>query len=475
MCSQLPLTGATFDELTDLNISRSIATTHDVFVDQNDPSQGRLSHILTAVVMSRVQDPLLALKGTSVAVMLATALLLLGYLRTLVAPAVAALVVAALLVNGYVLGSARAGATAGDALVLATWLAVVLASVRWDRLGARWRGALPLGLFLGVATGAKWSSAVLALLPCFLVIWRHRRSWPYLLVVALVAWAAACAANPLFLQGPAWMLEALRSAHGLDAGTEYWYLGASRPGPPWFFLPALMLVKLGPVWLALAALGAWLSLRAASPHRVLAAVCLLAAASAVPFAVRPFQNAFYYVGTVGPLALLAALGLDHLRRTRARLVPWVALVLLGTSLAQSLRVRPDFLQTGSEWGDVMQGEFSGPAINHCQGMPMAAAEIASLVAAGATHRAFALLECRPQWDMAMRAANLDVEWAPRPLPLPRPHLLVVPRLVHFFLRGDAMRAGRERDSAAALRGCRPVRGQTAAFDAGRPYELFQCE
>jgi 4-amino-4-deoxy-L-arabinose transferase-like glycosyltransferase len=36
---------------------------------------------------------------------------------------------------------------------------------------------------------------------------------------------------------------------------------------------------------------------------------------------------------------------------------WNSVVLLG----------PDFLQLGSDWGSMKQGEFNGPAVNHCAG------------------------------------------------------------------------------------------------------------
>jgi hypothetical protein len=243
-----------------------------------------------------------------------------------------------------------------------------------------------------------------------------------------------------------------------------------------------MLTKVGPIWLTLAAAGAvvgWrrsVAARDDTDLRLLVVLCVAAVALVVPFSVRPFQNAFYYIGAVGPLAVLAALALERLRETRPAWTLWIAVAALAASLGPSWRVRPDFLQSGSEWGEFAQGEFSGPAVNHCQGMPMAVLEIGGLVDRGGPRRAFALLECRPQWAMATRrVGRRDVDWRPRPAPLPRPHWLVVPRLVHYFLRGDEFRARRERDTAAALVGCVPAKGETPGGRAGRPYELFLCQ
>ena len=438
LCADLSLIGLTHDEFTDLTISRTFAATFNVFANLNDPSQGRFAHMLAGGAMRVFGESHVVYKAPSVLITFASAALVFFALRR--RDKVAALVAAAgFLSNGYVLGAGRTAVTGGDAAVLASWLLAVVASARWSPRdgGAFFPYGLITGAALGLAIGSKWNSVVLLGLPLL------RRPRPVQLAPVLaVAVLVALAANPLFLLGPAFLAEAWQSLAKWDAEPTYQFFGSWSSGPPLIYPCILLAVKLTMPVLALAIYGA-------IRHRrdPLTAAAVYAIAVTLPFGFKNFQNAHYYIGAAGPVFLL--LGLAASRQSRTLLAAVVAICI---SLALSWRVRPDFLQLGSEWGAVMQGEFNGPAVNHCQGAPLAQGDVAALGLA----RAYRIIECG-HWPIPELPAEPE-----------SPYAVIVPAVVPFGAKSPAEAEARAARVQEAIAPCDLV--------VTRPqYKIYRCQ
>jgi hypothetical protein len=128
-----------------------------------------------------------------------------------------------------------------------------------------------------------------------------------------------------------------------------------------------------------------------------------------------------------------------------------AAVAICISLALSWRVQPDFLQLGSEWGRAMQGEFNGPAVNHCQGGPLAARDAAAL---GLTH-VYRMIECG-HWAIPELPDNPE-----------SPYALIVPAVVPYGAKTPAEATARAAEVETAIAGCELL--------GNRPqYRIYRC-
>jgi hypothetical protein len=438
LCADLSLIGVTHDEFTDLTISRTFAATLNVFANLNDPSQGRFAYMLAGAAMRLFGESDVVYKAPSVLIIFASAAVVFFALRR--QDKLAALVAAAgFLSNGYVLGAGRTAVTGGDAAVLATWLLAVVASARWSPRdgGAFFPYGLITGLALGLAIGSKWNSIVLL----GLLLLRRPRPAQLAAVMAIVV-PVALAANPLFLLGPEFLFQAWQSLAKWDAEPSYQFFGSWSSGPPFAYPYVLLAAKLTLPVLAVAIYGA-------IRHRrdPLVAAALYAIAITLPFGFKNFQNAHYYIGAAGPAFLL--LGLAAARQPRTLVAAVVAICI---SLSLSWRVKPDFLQLGSEWGAAMQGEFNGPAVNHCQGAPLAQRDVEAL---GLT-QAYRIIECG-HWPVPELPANPE-----------SPYALIVPAVVPFGAKSAAEAETRAAQVQEAIAKC-------DLLVRRRQYEIYRCQ
>jgi 4-amino-4-deoxy-L-arabinose transferase-like glycosyltransferase len=401
--SRLAAIGCTWDEYLDWRIAESYARHWDILANRSDPSQGRLAHLVAALSLKIFGLSYLAFKLPFALIGVGGGAWLCRVIARRHSRAIALAVTAYYFTNPYVLGSARTAATAGDVLVLVLALAFVLSLERWLTARDFWRAGFVCAVVCGAAVGAKWTNGALVPLALLAVLFSERNrtktEWAnlakdllcFLSVMAL----AAIATNPTFLLGLDFVSDALSAAHGYDQGLRF-YLGAFSDRPPWYFVPAVFLAKYGVPFLVffaaavlLVAVKLWRKERVPNAVRLSLVVVALSAL----FAFKPFQSAYYYIFTVGPCLIVVAWFLRESEGFGARAgaaARWVFLAGVAWQAAQSFALAPDFLQAGREWGADFQGEFWGPAVNHCQGGPLA---LAALSTPGA--RVYVLDDCLP--------------------------------------------------------------------------------
>jgi hypothetical protein len=114
-------------------------------------------------------------------------------------------------------------------------------------------------------------------------------------------------------------------------------------------------------------------------------------------------------------------------------------------------VKPDFLQLGSEWGPAMQGEFNGPAVNHCQGAPLAQRDVEAL---GVTY-AYRIIECG-HWAIPELPAKPE-----------SPYAVIVPAVVPFGAKSAIEADTRAAKVQEAIAGCKLVLIR-------RQYQIYRC-
>ena len=468
--SQLTPLGLTWDEYLDWRIAESIARTHSVFRDLSDPSQGRFAHLLAALSFSLFGFSYLAYKLPFVFIGCAGGVLLFAACRRRFSLSVALAVSAYYLTNPYVLGSMRTAATAGDVLVLVLSLAFVLSLERWLSSRALWSAGIVCAVVCGAATGAKWTNGLCVPLALVAFLLTRRESWAALAkqLACFVSLAAltAIVTNPTFLLGPTFVLSALAHAHNYDHGTRL-YLGELVTTPQWYFVPAIFLAKYGIPFLVFLLGSVALAVRLRTQH-ALVWLSLVTLSFAALFALKPFQSAYYYIFTVAPCLMLVAWLLNQKHPWKHGLAMWIFLAAVLLQTAQALALAPDFLRAGAGYGTAFEGEFWGPAVNHCQGGP----QLLGVVAArepGA--RLYTLTDCFE--ILAFDLARGPVRPALRVLDYPasnpaRPYVLAVHRV--FFVGGDsqASRAQRLARFAAATSGCEEIAEQ------GQPYRIYDC-
>jgi hypothetical protein len=112
-------------------------------------------------------------------------------------------------------------------------------------------------------------------------------------------------------------------------------------------------------------------------------VCLLSMLPMVPLATKGFQNAHYYVASVPAVMIFSAVALERWLRSSRDVVRRLAL-FLGTltvvlQLGTAIRLAPDYLLAGRQFGTFFYSQFAGPAVNHCQGLPFALREMNRLI------------------------------------------------------------------------------------------------
>jgi hypothetical protein len=486
---RLDWNGFTWDELADYQIAWDVAQSGNVFDNELDPSQGRLSHLWGALFLRALGPALYSFKLAFALVGLAGGVLLFHLLRQRFSTGTAILLAGFYGCCPYVLGASRSGATAGDITVAVLWLAFIGSVVVWWERRAFWPSGLLCAVVTGLAIGAKWSSAVLLIVPIFGLCY-HTRPWNrarissvgrgylgYLAVTAMVALVA----NPLFLLGPEWILDAWAEARIFD-DRPHAFFGVWSTGPPWYYVPALLASKLTVPFLVffVVALGLELSRvwarRRIEPLLLASLLCL--GLGIGEFALKPFQNAHYYVTAIGPTMLIAGALLDDLRarpEERWRVLGLTSFAaVLACAAVLSWRLAPDYLQAGREFGPRFQGEFAGPAVNHCQGGPLAIQAVNALQVSRPRLSAYLFEDdCLGvinfdhtfgPWNAQLEIRSYDLEHPPT-----RPHVLLISRLYQVYSASPDEAAPKRTRIARATQGCTAV-----PYDSDA-YTIFLCD
>jgi hypothetical protein len=205
-------------------------------------------------------------------------------------------------------------------------------------------------------------------------------------------------------------------------------------------------------------------------------VCLLSMLPMVPLATKGFQNAHYYVASVPVVMILSALASERWLRARSDLGRRLALlfgcIAMVTQLGTAVRLAPDYLLAGRQFGKFFYSQFAGPAVNHCQGLPFALREMNRLIREqDAPRTAYILRSCLGVMDHAYEYGPVVSLVPVTPYPpsgAKTAHFLLIPGSYDYDNLGEG-----EQERYTALKETLT----TGCHRAGRPhvdFDLWLC-
>lgn len=480
------MTGLTWDEWVDYGIAEDYAKNQSFLDNTADPSQARFSHLLGAASFALFGVSYFAFKLPFVLASVGGGLLLWLFLRRRVSPPIAILTTALYFTCPYVLSAARAGGTAGDALVGALVLAFIVTTERWMDSGRFWPYGAMSGIVCGAAIGAKWTCALLVVAAVSGVLMARRArgqavfdgpTWTSFLAHWWFAIVVALGACPTLLLGIKFIRDALQHSIQFE-GKHLILLGATRASAPWFYIPAVLASKMSPVQLAILLVALWQALRSSfRPRRfdALVTLCLLSILPVLPLASKAFQNAQYYLPLVPVTMILTAKTVDRWIQRGSVATRYAVHAggagALALQVALSIWLYPDYLQAGRQFGPVLEGEFPGPAVNHCQGLPFAVRELNDVVGQGGPSKIYSLQSCR---DVVTHAATHGPERAiveiaayPSKRP-PEAHYVLIPAIYDYESKDEREQEEFQSRKRSVTSGCRRV-------GAPHPdYRIYEC-
>ena len=406
----LALTGLTWDEWADYGVAEDYHNKLAFLTNLGDPSQSRFSHMLAALSFALLGESYFAFKLPFVIVGLLGAIVLWRFLRTMVRPAIAALVTALYVSCPFVISASRTATTAGDSLVCFMTLVYVATLHAWVQSRRFWPHGFVCGIVCGLAVGAKWTCALFlvgVVLAWLLQLRRQKRPifngnvWTQVLAQQWVSVCLALLACPTLILGYPFVKQALE--HSVQfGGLAMWQFGENRVSAPWYYIPAVLISKLSPIQLAMVVGEMLWGLYGCIWYwkrkvRILSWICLLSLLPAVPLASKNFQNAQYYLVFVPTVMIVSAIAAERWLRTgRTRLqrsALGVLVFALVCQFALSTALAPDYLLSGRQFGRLFYSQFAGPAVNHCQGQMFAIKELEELHDAGGPGTAYVLRSC----------------------------------------------------------------------------------
>jgi hypothetical protein len=481
MFYQLALTGMTSDERIDYGIAADYVKHLSFLSNITDSSQGRLSHLLGAGSFALLGISYFNFKLPFAIVQVVAAVGLWFFLRRRVGILTATLSAAMYLSCPYVLSGARAGATAGDGLVCALTLAYIATQYRYVTTGRFWPHGFLCAVSCGAAIGTKWTSGLLlvsaALIHWFYNLKLRRNSmrsslWTQLLAHQWVAVLVAAITCPTLLLGVPFVRDALHHSLEFDK-MQMLRFGTIRQSEPWYYVPALLISKVSPlqisVFLWAIARTMYRTVRKGASEP-LSIICLLSTLPILPLALKNFQSSQYYIGLVPAMTILPALvvhdGIEHRSRVVRAIALYGAALALVAQVALSAWLHPDYLQAGRQFGRRFQGQFQGPAANHCQGLPFAIQEVNQLTSRQPGLQVFMLDPCTNMLNQASQEGPIPLEKVVRLYPANRPereHLLIIANTYDYnsFSETDRLAsASRKREATA---GCHTVNGRNPDF------------
>jgi hypothetical protein len=140
-------------------------------------------------------------------------------------------------------------------------------------------------------------------------------------------------------------------------------------------------------------------------------------------------------------------------------------------LLLALWLFPDYLLAGRQFGKFFYGQFGGPAINHCQGIPFAIRRVNAQIERGGPKTAYVLHSCDRVFEQDSKFGPVVPRGTIAKYPHVRPgaeHFVIIPTIYEYDANGEkehvAFMSRRER----VVENCRTV---------GKPhpdFELWQC-
>jgi MFS family permease len=358
----------TWDEGTDTGIVQCLSMTHNPFACLTDISQTRLPfyvHAIVAAITPRIE----AQYVVSFIASALTQLLLYAFARKEFGVSVATMTTALYVTSPQLLASGRMLMTHANILftLFTTTSFIAFYEFAKDR---RLRWLIVSAIAFGLATSCSILGVFNGIFIAVFYAMTRRVSWRDLMFLP-IAVATFFATSIIYLK-PALLLALIRACE-LKNPFPFWnYLGLGSPHAPWYFSLVVFVIKIGPWWLALAAI-CWFISRRPAPNTIQRAfLAAFAISLGVNFALKGFifkydaphhQVQFYPLVYLTIAAVL--LGYEFRRRVSVPLVAAIA-VCFAIQLYDVVRFFPNYLFYGSQYGDRFIGEFYGPAVMHAQ-------------------------------------------------------------------------------------------------------------
>jgi hypothetical protein len=332
--SRMGAVGFTWDEGGDLTTVQCLRDTHDPFACLADISQTRLPFYLHALIPG---SPFLL----SFAFSLVTLLAVYVYARREYGWLVATLFAALYVTSPGLLASGR---------MVLTHSSVMFVCFTTLSMLALFRGRM---VWCAILTGLAAACSILAALNLVFLgafyLLKCRKRWRDLLFIPISA--VTFFATTIIYLSPA-NFRALLNACLHPNLYPFWnYLGLGTNRAPWFFPFLLLAVKIGP----------WLVFLLHREARWFAAALLVHLVA--KGAVFHYDTPHHQVQLYPLLYLFVAIGIARWWR------PWViaiVTVLFAVQLFDVFRFYPNYLFYGAQYGDLVIGEFYGPAVIHGQ-------------------------------------------------------------------------------------------------------------
>lgn len=358
----------TWDEGTDIGIVHCLLKTHDPFACLDDISQTRLPfyiHAAVAAITPRVE----AQYVISVIASALTLLLLYGFARREFGVPVATMTAALYVTSPQLLASGRMLMTHSNILFTLFTTASFITFYEFVK-NRRLRWLVISAIAFGLATSCSILGVFNGIFIAVFYVMTRRASWRDLIFVP-IAVATFFATSVIYLK-PALLGSLIRACTLKDLYPFWNYLGLGSPHAPWYFPLVVFVIKVGPWWLALAAICWFISRRPAPDTIQRTALAAFLISLGINFALKGFvfhydaphhQVQFYPLVYLTIAAVL--LGYEFRRRVSLPLLAGIA-ICFTIQLYDVVRFFPNYLFYGSQYGDRFIGEFYGPAVMHAQ-------------------------------------------------------------------------------------------------------------
>lgn len=348
----------TWDEGGDLIIVDCIRATGNPFACLDDISQTRLPFLLHAAVGPAWKLGHRPHYVLSAIFSLLTLLAIYAFARRVYGNGVATIVAALYVTSMQLVASGRMLLTHSNIICTFFSTASFVTMLLFARDGRRrWL------VLCALASGAAAASHPLALFNGFVLVAIYvaakRFAWRDLAFLPLAA-ATFFATSVIYIKPE--NFRALAIACMTPGDYPHWnYFGTGSASAPWWFPLLMVVVKIGPWWLLLAAACAF---RARLDRFLIAfligfGINLLAKGAVFHYETPHHQAPFY------PVLLLAIAVLIARAWTRPVMIAFA--MCLAMQIWDVARFFPHFLFYGSQYGERFIGEFYGPAVMHAQG------------------------------------------------------------------------------------------------------------
>lgn len=368
---RLGVISPTWDEGGDAAIVDCIQRLRDPFACTGDISQTRLPFYIHALAGPAYGDERPHYLVSFVFSLL-TFLMTYGYARRRFGAAIATLTAALFVTSPQLLASGRMLLTHSNIIFAFFSTASFLAMFEYAENGRR-RWLIVCALASGLAAASHPLALFNGLGLAGVYLAARRYAWRDLVYFPIAA-AAFFASSVIYIKPE--NFRALVDACLLGFVYPFWnYFGTGSTSAPWWFPFVILVVKIGPWWLVLAAVCVF---RARLEKTLIAFTAALFIDLLLKGAVFHYETPHHQVQFYPVLCLVIAALIVRAWR------PSVAIAVAAAFAIQTwdvIRFFPNYLFYGSQYGERFIGEFYGPAVMHAQDKDPVNREIDRILAA----------------------------------------------------------------------------------------------